>query len=60
VYLELGLGMNVCVKGVAKELVPAPLQEARFDLLFPGLKCNAFWIPLPQGLVKENKINFKQ
>jgi len=52
--------MNVCVKGVAKELVPAPLQEARFDLLFPGLKCNAFWIPLPQGLVKENKINFKQ
>lgn len=52
--------MNVCVKWVAKELVSAPLQEAQFDLPFPGSECNTFWIPLPQCLLKEEKINCKQ
>lgn len=52
--------MTVCVKKVAKGFIFVPLQKAHFDLSFPCIKGNTFFVPLAKYLVKESKINCKQ
>lgn len=50
------LGLNIDIKGVHKELLPAPLCEAHFGVSFPSLKkCSTFGIPFSYCLVKEKK-----